>query len=399
MSIKRKLAAMLAAIMVMISFCSCDEQKSKSVSPASASSVPSASEPDPGLTQAQKDKIKNKFDTYLSENGLSAAVYAVYKGEELYSGGQGTASDDAPNSPEVVYGIASLTKQFTAASILQLYESGRLDINDKMSVYFPDYPHGDEITLKQLLCQRSGIPDYEVNTYQDKIIISCDGTYDKYAELDVKNTAEQNTAIIQSFFLSRDLLFTPGEYFDYSDSNYSLLASVIEQVSSESFHEYIRKHIFEPLEMKTASFIDDHEGLNADISQTDRLSFSMDYYTVKGAEFGCGDILASPKDLYQWYRGLFGGRVINENSLELMTENYSGSDELGYGFGLMIGHGKEKTIYHSGYIPSYYSMVIYLPKEDYFQALLANHADGEPQQSAAELAIYFGSVANIDIGF
>lgn len=399
MRIKRKLAAFLAAVIVMISLCSCGEQNKDSENAAPGSSVPSSSKAGSDLTQTQRDKIKNKFDEYLSESGVSAAVYAVYKGEDIYKGGQGTAAGNVQNSPQAVYGIASLTKQFTAASILQLYEAGKLDLEDKLSVYFPDYAHGDEITLKLLLCQRSGIPDYEVNTYQDRIVISCDGSYEEYAEVKTENTAEQNTAIIQEFFLSRDLLFKPGEYFDYSDSNYSLLASVIEKVSGESFHGYLRKHIFEPLNMRSASFIDDHEGLDVVIAETDRMGFAMDYYLVKGAEFGCGDILASAYGLYRWYSGLFGGKVISGKSLGLMTENYSRADEQGYGFGLMIGHGKAKTAYHTGYIPSYYSMVIYLPEEDYFQAVLANHGDGEPQQTAAEMAMYFASAANIDIGF
>lgn len=373
MKTKRIIAALLAAVMIVIALCSCTEQNHD-------------------LTEKDKDTLKDKIEQHLSDNGLSAAVYAVYKGEDIYSGGHGNAAENTPNSPDAAYGIASLTKQFTAAAVLQLSEAGKLDINDKLSKYFPDYSHGEEIVIKQLLCQRSGIPDYEVNTYNNRIIITCEDESGGYTELKAENTAEQNIAIIQSFFMSRELIFKPGAQFDYSDSNYSLLASVIEKASGEGYHEYIRKHIFEPLKMN-AAFIDDHEGFDAVLADSDRSGFSVDYYLVKGAEFGCGDILATPNALYIWYKGLFGGKVISQNSLSLMTENYY---DQGYGFGLMIRDTDSPMYYHTGYIPSYYNTAIYFPEEDYFQVVLANRGYGDPHSTAYEMARDFCSLAQID---
>lgn len=383
MKTKRTVAALLAAIVSISALCSCKGQ----------SSAPSSTENEQGGITANDDKeeIMERFDELLS--GMSAAVYAVYKGEEIYADGEGEAQPGTANSPDVAYGIASLTKQFTAAAVLQLYEEKKLDINDKLSKYFPDYAHGEEITVKQLLCQRSGIPDYEVNSYEGRIIITCEGS-EKYALISAENSAEDNIDIIRGLFLSCGLLFEPGERFSYSDSNYGLLAAIIEKVSEESYHGYLRKHIFEPLGMN-AAFIDDHDGMSAVTASGDLSEFGADYYSVKGAEFGCGDILASPKELYKWYKGLFGGKVISAESLKLMTENYSDTGELGYGFGLMIIEDKTPVYYHTGYIPSYYSTVIYLPEDDYFQAVLANRGYGEPHSAAFELAHEFCSVAGI----
>lgn len=349
------------------------------------------------LKADEKAWIETKYTTYLNQSGVSGAVYAVYRGETLYEGGAGKATADESNSPDVAYGIASLTKQFTAAAILQLYDAGKLDLSDKLSLYFPDYAYGDEITLRQLLSMRSGIPDYEVENYDGRIIVTCDGTDDAYTEVFTDNTAEENIAIIREFFLSRDLLFEPGERFDYSDANFALLAAIVAQRSGMSYHDYVREHFFTPLGMTNASFIDEEKPA-VPLAESDPSEFGIDYYTVSGAEYGCGDALMTPRDLYQWYKGLFGGEVVSARSLRIMTKNNSEKDELGYGLGLMISdEGRCKVAYHYGWIPSYYSAVFYVPDQDFFLTLLSNRSDGGPQGVAAQMVSYFGKTLDLDL--
>ncbi|WP_407382785.1 serine hydrolase domain-containing protein [Ruminococcus sp.] len=348
-----------------------------------------------------KNKIERYFRSCMDDRGFSGAVYAVYCGETVFDGGAGMATESLKNGSEVAYGVASVTKQFTAAVILQLYEQGRLDLSDPIGKFFPDYRYGKAITVRHLLCQRSGIPDYmvDMDTTGKQVIISVTEGGTAYAVVDVKNTAEENQKIIRDFFLSRELLFEPGAAFDYSDSNYALLAEIVSQVSGLRYHEYVRQHIFEPLGMAHSAFIDDFDRQQlAAVAQTDRDEFAIDYYTVKGAEYGCGDILTTPRDLYRWYRGLMDGKVIGEASYQLMTTNYSAPSELGYGFGQMISdRGDSKAVYHYGYIPSYYSAVIYVPAHDLFLTVLSNHGDGDPHKLASDLAVYFGSVIGVTL--
>ena len=355
--------------------------------------------PNRALSDEEKDRIQTRFQACIDDRGVSAAVYAVYRDEVIFDGGGGMASDTLENGSDVAYGVASLSKQVTAAAVMQLYEDGLLDITDPIGKYFTDYRYGDKISITQLLSQRSGIPDYMVNSAKGKVVISVDQGGKNYVLVDTDNTAEENQKIIRDFFLSRELLFEPGTAFDYSDSNYALLAQIVSQVSGMSYHDYVRKNIFEPLGMEQTDFIDDydHEKITK-VAKTDRTEFSMDYYTVKGAEYGCGDVLTTPQDWYRWYRGLTDGAVVGKAAYELMTTNYSVWDELGYGFGLMISDESEsKTVYHYGFLPSYYSAAIYIPEYDYFEVVSANHADGNPQKLASDLAKYFGSVIDLEL--
>ena len=349
------------------------------------------------LSFKDKQRIQNKFSTYIAEKKFSGAVYAVYHGDVIYDQGAGMATRNLKNGSDVAYGVASLTKEFTAAAIVQLSEKGKLNISDKLSKYFPEYRYGDEITIWHLLAQRSGIPDYSVESEDDKVLVSCFGSEYTDITIDPNHSAEQNRDKIRTFFLSKELLFEPGEYYDYSDSNYALMAEIITRVSGMEYHDYVRQNIFEPLGMEHSAFIDDYDPtVITRVAQTDRTEFNRDYFTVKGAEYGCGDILTTPKDLYLWYRGLTSGKVVSEKSYQEMTTNYSKEDELGYGYGLMISDGSEKkVVYHYGYIPSYYSAIIFVPEIDYFQVVLSNHGNGDPHLMAADLARYFGGTVDI----
>ena len=351
------------------------------------------------LSLKDKQRIQNKFTSYTTDNKFSGAIYAVYRNDVIYDQGAGMATGTMKNDTDVAYGVASLTKEFTAAAIVQLSEQGKLDISDKLSKYFPGYRYGDDITIWHLLAQRSGIPDYSVDSDDGKVYVSCFGTEYSDIMIDPNRTAVENRDKIRTFFLSKELLFEPGDYYDYSDSNYALLAEIVTRVSGMEYHDYVRENIFEPLGMEHSAFIDDYDpNVITKVAKTDRLEFDRDYFTVKGAEYGCGDILSTPKDLYLWYRGLVEGKVVSEKSYREMTTSYSDEDELGYGYGLMISDRSEKkVIYHYGYIPSYYSSIIFVPEIDYFQVMLSNHGDGDPHLMAADLARYFGG--SIDLIF
>lgn len=354
---------------------------------------------DDKLSALDQQRVQTRFQEYVDDRGFSGAVYAVYQGDVIYGKGAGMATDTLENGSDIAYGVASLTKQITAAAIMQLCEKGKLGVDDKLSKYFPDYRYGEKITLKQLLSQRSGIPDYSVNSVNDKIVVDCYKDDTKGIAINADSSAEENRRKIREYFLSKKLLFEPGSEFDYSDSNFALLAEIVAQVSGVSYHEYVRQNIFEPLGMEDSAFIDDYDpAVITKIAGTDREEFSMEYFSVSGAEYGCGDMLTTPKDLYRWYKGFTSGKVVNAKSYREMTTNYSQKGELGYGYGLMISDESDsKVIYHYGYIPAYYSSLIFVPEADYFQAVLSNHSDGDPHRLAADLAKYFGSVIDMKI--
>lgn len=344
------------------------------------------------LSETKKD-ISAQLTQFVQRMNLSGSVYLVHEGEEVLD----IAQNVDGVSTQIPYGAASLTKQITASCIMKLYEADKLDINDTLDRYYPDYRFGDKLTLRTLLSQRSGVPDYEVESVEGRILVTCEGSEDN-VEISADNTAEENRKIIRDFFMSKELLFEPGERFNYSDSNYALLAGITEQVSGMSFHDYARKNIFEPLGMK-ASFIDDNTlGDLSYLSPGDGTEFEGSYFSVKGAEFGCGDMLCSTGDLYSWYKGLTGGKVVSGDSYKLMTENYSDDGEIGYGFGLMIyGRDESKLFYHTGWIPSNYSSIYMIPDKEVFLAVLCSSGKGYPHDAATAILRKYCEYIGIEI--
>ena len=346
-------------------------------------------------------KVEKAFSKIIDSDDMSGAIYAVCDGEVVYDKGKGEAVKGTANSPDVVYAVASVTKQFTAAAIMMLYEQGKLDLDDKLDKYFPDYKYGKDITLRMLMYQRSGIPDYSVDIYDDEVLATCYGDTDIKDAVEVRDDvgAKENREEIRKMFLSRELLFEPDKYFDYSDSNYALLAEVVPIVTGVGFHDFIRRNIFDPIGMTNSAFIDEHEFLgDVVIAEPDHEEFEYDYFEYYGAEYGCGDIMLTPKDLYKWYRALFSGRVVSKENLKLITTNYSSKGELGYGFGLMISdEGDTKAVYHYGWIPSFYSSVFYVPEIDYFQTVLSNRSTGNPHKVSADLVKAFCEIKNVKL--
>ncbi len=350
-----------------------------------------------------RDSLEKRFLPMMDNRDFSGAVYAVYKGSVVFDGGRGEATDDATVTTDNAFGVASVSKQFTAASIMQLYDQGKIDLNDKLSKYFPDYKYGDKITVEQLLYQRSGIPDFSVENVDNMVdVVTFGDEYERFVISD-KASQKENRDRIREYFLSKDLLFEPGEMYDYSDSNFSLLAEIVSQVTGMEYHDYVRKNIFKPLGMSHSAFIDDYDdSINATIAAPDLSEFGRNYFEVKGLEYGCGDVLTTPKDLYRWYKGLANGQVVKKETFEKMIQNYSDEDEMGYGYGLMVSdEGDSKVAFHYGYIPSYYSSIFYIPEHDFFMAVIANRygneSNGDPHELAADMMKHAGLVLGVRV--
>lgn len=350
-----------------------------------------------------RDSLEKRFLPMMDNRDFSGAVYAVYKGSVVFDGGRGEATDDATVTTDNAFGVASVSKQFTAASIMQLYDQGKIDLNDKLSKYFPDYKYGDQITVEQLLYQRSGIPDFAVENIDNMVdVVTFGDEYERFVISD-KASQKENRDRIRNYFLSKDLIFEPGEMYDYSDSNFSLLAEIVSQVTGMEYHDYVRKNIFKPLGMSHSAFIDDYDdSINATIAAPDLSEFGRNYFEIKGLEYGCGDVLTTPKDLYRWYKGLANGQVVKKETFEKMIQNYSDEDEMGYGYGLMVSdEGDSKVAFHYGYIPSYYSSIFYIPEHDFFMVVIANRygndLNGDPHELAADMMKHAGRVLGVRV--
>jgi CubicO group peptidase (beta-lactamase class C family) len=182
-------------------------------------------------------KIDQYVASFVGTGNFTGAVLVARKGRVLFRKAYGMANYElqVPNSPDTRFHIASVSKPFTAAAILQLQEQGRLRVSDKVSRYVPDFPNGDRIIIDNLLTHTSGIPN--VNDLPD---------YDTFAR------SPHTPKELVAKFAGLPLEFQPGTDYHYSNSNYNLLALILENVTGESYGAYVRKHVLEPAGMNAS---------------------------------------------------------------------------------------------------------------------------------------------------
>ncbi len=324
-----------------------------------------------------RDKVKTLIDENLVGHGYKGAAYIVYRGEEVYSGGAGKANkkENIDNSADVVYHIASITKQFTAAAILKLCEQGKMSLDDTLSKYYPDYTIGGDITIHNLLSMQSGIPDY-LRSYDEDGNEVESTTQAAIEGVEETNSMEDNCTALRGWILSQELLFEQGDRFSYCNSNYFLLGEIIEKVSNESYFDYLRTNFFEPLGMTTAGFMENYDNPKATVALGYHNTSGAELLNYKGAAFGCGDMMASPKDMYKWTTALHSGKVLGDEMYHKMITAHAKGDEgySGYGYGLMIADtGVMPYYFHTGSLPCFYSAVAYIPQIDYYVAVMSNY--------------------------
>jgi CubicO group peptidase (beta-lactamase class C family) len=248
--------------------------------------------------QALPDKeIANRIHAYLQPFGESGnfigTVLVARGGRILFRQSYGMANYElgVPNSNETRYHIASVSKPFTAVAILQLQEQGRLSVSDHVSKYVTDFPNGDRITLDNLLTHSSGIPD--INGLDD---------YDTFARS--PHTVEQLVAK----FASLPLEFAPGSSQRYSNSNYNVLALILEKVSGQSYETYLRRHIFEPAGMKDSGVDCDASRLipsaASGYNPAGISGFENAGYVDWSNKTGNGSLYSTADDLYRFDRAL-----------------------------------------------------------------------------------------------
>src|SRR5882724_5685376 len=187
------------------------------------------------MCQAPTDKLEAAINAYVSQYKFTGTVLVARQGKILLQKGYGfkNAATQAPNTVNTIYGIASLTKQFTAAIILKLQEQGKLSVEDKLSKYYPGYPNGDKITIRHLLSHTSGIYDYTRNR--------------EFMSGDQSQPVALDSMI--GLFINKPLDFEPGAKFSYSNSGYTLLGYIIEKITGRPYREALEKMILQPLHL------------------------------------------------------------------------------------------------------------------------------------------------------
>jgi CubicO group peptidase (beta-lactamase class C family) len=326
-------------------------------------------------------QIANRLEAYLKafvETGnLTGAVLVARKGQVLFRHSYGMANFElqVPNSPETRFHLASISKAFTAAAILQLQDQGRLSIADLLSRFVPDFPNGDRITLDNLLTHTSGIPD--INDLAD---------YDTFAR------SPHTIPELVAKFANLPLEFQPGSSYQYSNSNYNLLALVLEKVTGESYGGYLRKHILDPLGMQNSGHDGEAWQLIPSAAAGYRPAGITDYekapYIDWSNKTGNGSLYSTVDDLYGFDRALNTDAVLKTSTRQKYFVEGRGN-RYGWYIGKRLGH---RVMSGKGRSPGFTAELDRFPDDDVTIILLTNSYSTVAQDPIAEAlaAIVFG---------
>lgn len=304
-------------------------------------------------------------------DGPGAAVLVKRGDEVLYRGARGMASIElgVPLSPDHVFRIGSVSKQFGAVAILKLAEDGKLSLDDPLSRFLPDYPGGERITVLQLLNHTAGVRSYT----------GLPGMMEKTIRYDV------DTAGLIDEFRDEPADFAPGEGWSYSNSGYVLVGAVIEKASGQSWHAYLKQAFLDPLGMRQTGYGNSAEGVipghatgydHKDGRTVSSALISMTQPHVAGA------LVSSVDDLARWNAALHQGRVLEPDSYRRMITPEGAAREKHYGLGIsntqLNGH---RIIAHGGGIHGFLTYNAYLPETATSVVVLHNassDAEGVP---------------------
>lgn len=250
-----------------------------------------------------EERIEKWIERYEENGYLNGSILIAANGNILLNKGFGMANWEhaVPNKPTTKFRIGSLTKAFTAMGIFQLHEEGKLNVDDCVGKYLPDFPHGDKMTIYQCLTSTTGIPNY--TSFPD--------FWSKTMRLPM--TLNQ---LIDSF-KHLELNFEPGSKFEYSSSGYALLTAILEKVSAMSFAAYIQAKICLPLGMNNTG-CDNGVDIIPDLASGYAFWEKPIHAAYADLSFPLGayGIYSTTEDLFLWDQALKSAQLISEELTE-----------------------------------------------------------------------------------
>jgi CubicO group peptidase (beta-lactamase class C family) len=310
-----------------------DEQK------AVAASQPlhyvDTNQPEYKVIRARVDAFMNSF----ARSGFNGSILVGSKGQVVYERYFGMANRETglkllPNSSVQ---LASISKTFTGTAVLYLHQHKFLDINERVQEYIPEFPYNN-VTVKMLLNHRSGLPDY----------LKWIPRFRKD-----QKTPINNPTVISMFARYKPALeFRPDSRFKYSNSNYAVLASVIEAVTELRYPDFMRKFIFEPLGMKNTFVYECEKGLPATATISYKYNWVREPVMFADGVDGDKGIYSTVRDMYRWDQSFYNNSLLTKETLAMAYSPYS-FEKPGYkNYGLgwrMINKPNNKVIYHNGW--------------------------------------------------
>ena len=325
--------------------------------------------------------LESKIDKILTdqfksnESGVSALV--AKDGKIIYRKAFGKANLelDVNMTPDNVFEIGSITKQFTAVGILMLLEEGKLTLEDDITKFIPDYPtNGKKISVHHLLTHTSGIKSYTGMRKFGKVM-----------------TLDKSPLKFIDFFKNEPMDFDPGEKYKYNNSGYFILGYIIEKVSGLSYQKFIKERIFDKIGMKN-SYYGSHTTLiknrasgyskrNGEFSNAQYISLTLPY--------AAGSIMSNVDDMLKWQTAITTDVFVKEATIDKAFKNYklNNGEKINYGYGWSLNEINDvPTIEHGGAIPGYLSMGVFIPSDNVYVIVFSNCGCKSPTNTALKIA-------------
>jgi CubicO group peptidase (beta-lactamase class C family) len=333
--------------------------------------------------QTERSKLFEREDAYIraetANHFFRGAVLVGIDGKIVFEKAYGLGDEewDAENTVHTKFRIASLTKQFTAVCILLLQERGRLNVHDPMSRYLSGLPTAwQAITIHQLLTHTSGIPNSTENS---------------------QNTESDRTGATPEQLIApvadKPLDFPPGTNWKYSNTGYVLLGMIVEKISGQSYADFLRTNIFEPLGMRDSGYdrardilkerASGYEIIDGHIVNADFIDMSV--------PFSAGGIYSTVEDMYRWNEALAeNGKLLSADSLKQMFTEYPEATHEGqhYGYGVVISRLKfgRSLYYHGGGVQGFTSVIQRYPNDRVCIVVLSNFDSYKPWELGDHIA-------------
>lgn len=334
---------LLAFALLVYLFCSCNgsaAEKSKA-----DKSLASYTQPlDPKEYQFYHKKLTDFFDSGLLRSGFNGSILVAKNGTVVYENyvGKTDLRKKDPITDTTAIHVASTSKTFTAIAILQLVQENKLALTDSLEKFFPGFPYPG-ITIKMLLSHRSGLPNYLYFMSNNKWGILPNGRWNReYAT---------NSDVLQMMYDKiPDPVARPDSRFNYCNTNFMLLASIIEKISGKPFPVYMQEKLFGPLQMNHTYIFTLKDTLTATPSFT--ASGRWWNFDFLDATYGDKNVYTTPRDLLKWDQALYSSRIINQSLLDSAFTPRSfekpGIHNYGFGWRLISLPNSKKVIYHFG---------------------------------------------------
>ena len=292
-----------------------------------------------------------------------------------FSNGYADLPNEIPNTFETKFASASAGKVFIAVAILQLIENEKINFDDTIGKFLDiEFSTIDkDVTVKQLLTHTSGVPDY----FDESVM-------DEYEELwkDFPNYKIRHNNDLFPLFINKPMMYPKGEKFQYNNSGYVLLASIIEKVSGMYFDEYLQKNIFETCKMFSTGYYEldklPAKCANNYIYCEDTKDFRTNIFSVDVKGTGAGGAFITVNDIINFWKNLIEGKLISKEMVSQMFTKQSGSTGDGfYGYGIwIIDNPKENDfVFFQGCDPGVSFISEYNPNNKMISVLVSNFGD------------------------